>query len=323
MNIVKLKDVLMPEQFKMAEFFNTKLKGKYAFWIQMRYIFPLDSLCYQKYIKYEQMDPMDFLKETTLPHIDLYSEEYCMIDFVNIFIDLCETEEINNIYEYKASNAYATDADIDISSIRIFRTWLASELLKLNKGIYDEHLGKYSMEVVHMLEYYKNGMYNDVIKYLDIFGNASAEIAFNSANSSCGCANNINLINVNSTGTLNVCDPKQIYVGNIHKLMVKTFENVDFWISVNKDFIKIFKKYIDNIIKVGFVINIPKTPDRFIECNCSNSKNDSLNNNILSKLSIALGYIIDNDVVGHTNYIHDALYNWAEYLYDYMYWEIK
>lgn len=318
MNIVKLKDVLMPEEFKMSEFFNSELKGKYAFWVQMRYIFPLDSLCYQKYIKYEQMDPMDFLKETTLPHIDLYSEEYCMIDFVNMFIDLCETEEINNIYEFKASNEYVTDSDIDISAIRVFRTWLASELLKLNTGLYGEYLGKYSMEVVHMLEYYKNGMYNDVIKYLEIFGGINT--SFSNVTSSCGCCNSNS--SILSLVTISTCDAKQIYIDNLHKLMVATFEEPSFWMSVNRDFVKIFKKYIDNIIKAGMVVNIPKLTDKYIECNCNNTENTS-NNTMLSKLSIALGYIIDEDVAGHINYIHDALYNWAEYLYDYMIWEIK
>jgi hypothetical protein len=321
MNIVKLKDVLMPEEFRMSEFFNTQLKGKYAFWIQMRYIFPLDSLCYQKYIKYEQMEPEDFLKDTILPHIDLYSEEYCMIDFVNTFIDLCETEEINNIYNFKASNEYVTDSDIDVSKIRVFRTWLASELLKLNTGIYDEHLGKYTTEVIHMLEFYKNNMYNDVVKYLDIFGGSS--IGFSKSgvlgSNSCGCINNTSML---SLGNVSVCDAKQIYLKNVHSLMVQTFEDPAFWMSVNKDFIKIFKKYIDNIIKVGFTVNIPKQPDRFIECSCNNESN-SLNNGILSNLSIALGYIINNDTTGHINFIHDSLYNWAEYLYDYMIWEIK
>lgn len=318
MNIVKLKDVLMPDEFKMASFFNEHLKGKYAFWIQMRYIFPLDSLCYQKYIKYEQMDPMDFLKETTLPHIDLYSEEYCMIDFVNMFIDLCETEEINNIYEFKASNEYATDSDIEISTIRLFRTWLASELLKLNTGLYGEYLGKYSMEVVHMLEYYKNGMYNDVVKYLEIFGGVNVD--FSNVTSSCGCCNSNS--SILSLGVVNMCDAKQIYLDNIHKLMVATFEEPSFWMSVNKDFIKIFKKYIDNIIKSGLIVNVSKTSDKYTDCKCSVSESSS-NSNMLLQLSIALGYIIDEDVAGHINYIHDALYNWAEYLYDYMIWEIK
>ena len=54
MNIIKLKDILMPDFYPVANLFNTKLKGKYAYWVKMRYIFPLDSIDYDTYIKYER-----------------------------------------------------------------------------------------------------------------------------------------------------------------------------------------------------------------------------------------------------------------------------
>lgn len=322
MNIVKLKDIVMPNEFKMADFFNSKLKGRYAYWIQMRYIFPLESLNYSSYIKYEQADPIDFLSDNTPDHIDLYSEEYCMIDFVNVFVDLCATEEANNAYEFIASNAYATDADIDINRLRGFRTWLAAELLKLDYGLYNEHLGKYSNEVIHMLEFYKNGMYNDVVKYLNIFGGVTVNsTGRNISNCGCGCNNNVSsLYNID---TISVCDPKAIYISNIHDMMVKTFEEPSFWIKTNIDFVKVFKKYIDNIIKAGFIVNIPTDKStKFVECDCNNIVSTNKSNSILNKLSIALGYIIDENTVGNINFIHDALYNWAEYLYDYMEWKI-
>ena len=104
--------------------------------------------------------------------------------------------------------------------------------------------------------------------------------------------------------------------------MVQTFENVEFWKQFNKDFIAVFKKYIDNIIKTGLVINIPVKDTVYIKCNCStNSINAS--SELLKNLSEALQYIIDDEITGHINFIHDALYNWAEQLYDYMSWEIK
>ena len=321
MNIVKLKDIVMPSEFKMSEFFNTKLKGRYAFWIQMRYIFPLESLCYQSYIKLEQLDPMDFLKETMPTHIDLYSEEYCMIDFVHTFVDLCATEDANNIYNFIASNKYATDADIDMNHLRSFRSWLAGELLKLNEGIYEDHLGKYTPEQIHMLEFYKNNMYNDVLKYLDIFGKSNATFNVSQSNtSSCSCCNNA--LNIYDITNVNSCNSSTIYINNIHKLMVSTFEDPNFWTALNVDFIKVFKLYIDNILKAGMNVNIPSKSNKFNVCSCSTS-NDNNTSNILSKLSTALGYIIDNEHKGHMNFIHDALYDWAEYLYDYMSWEVK
>ena len=321
MNIVKLKDVLMPSEFAMADFFNSKLKGKYAYWIQMRYIFPLDSLNYCSYIDYEQMDFKDFT-EDGVKYIDLYSEEYCMIDFVNYFVDLCETEEVNNVYKYIAANAYATDEDIDINTLRGFRTWLATELLNLNSGLYEDHLGKYSEEQIHMLEFYKNNMYNDVIKYLNMFGSKDVRIVNNTTKNSCGCATT-NINSIYNTGSISTCNARNIYVDNIHNLMVKTFEDPNFWIAINTNFIKVFKKRIDNIIKAGFTIEIGSDKNPYIECSCSDSTINTNGTKILERLSTALGYIIDKSTMGHINFIHDALYDWAEYLYEKMIWEIR
>lgn len=322
MNIVKLRDRLMPNNYKMAELFNTRLKGKYAYWIQMRYIFPLDSLSYKEYIKYEQLDEIDFLSSDIIEHIDLYDEDCCMIDFVNAYVDICATEDANNIYNYIASNEYTTDSDVDIDMLRRFRAWLAEELLKLNSGIYLDHTGKYTDEQVHMLEYYKNNMYDDVVKYIDAFANKTAAIK-NAIASNCGCCSS-NAVSSLYTNDITVCDPSSIYTASIHNFMVKTFEDPQFWISLNADFIKLFKKYIDNIIQVGFVINKPQTvSNSFVECNCSTANDYNSTSDILNKLSISLGYIIDNDTNGHLNYMHDAFYNWAEHLYEYMYWPIN
>lgn len=317
MNIVKINDILLPEEFKMSKFFNEQLKGKYAYWVKMRYIFPLDSLDYNTYIKYEQLDTVHMLDANILPHIDLYSEECCMIDFVDIYIDICETERINNVCKYMVNNEYTTDADLDISKLRVFRSWLADQLLFLNTGINGHDLGMYTSEQNHMLNYYKNDMYNDTVNILSVFGKESSIERV--IKPSCGCCNSVN-DNIYSLENKSLCDALNIYRNNLHKLMVEMFSDVDFWSNLNKDFIGLFKKYIDNIIKVGFVIdNANKV---IISCECSVS-DTSNNEKLLKNLSIALGYIMDDDVIGHKNFIYDALYNWAEYLYDYMYWKIK
>ena len=311
MNIIKLKDVIMPSDFKMAEFFNTKLKGRYAYWIQMRYIFPLDSLDYKSYIQYEQLDPIDFVSDSVLPHIDLYSEDYCMIDFAHMFVDLNATECANDVCKYMNANKYATDSDIELSDLSVFRSWLADELLNMSIS--------YSSEVKHMLEFYKNNMHNDVVKYLDMFSANKTTYQLNTQKSSCCCNTSSNVYDI---ATIDSCNPKTVYVDNIHKLMVNTFQDPSFWIDMNVEFIEVFKKYIDNIIKSNLRINTQNsTNHKFVLCDCQSNNDNSLN--ILNALSNALGYIIDNKGVGHMNYIHDALYNWAEYLYDYMYWNVK
>lgn len=316
MNIVKLKDILMPSDYRISELFNTKLKGKYAYWVKMRYIFPLDSLDYKTYINYEQLDTVMMMGPTILPHIDLYEEECCMIDFVNVYIDIEETERINGINELAIANEYATDADLDISKLRNFRTWLASELIFFNTGVDGKEIGMYTSEQVHMLNYYKNSLYNDIVKYLSIFGK-DFKIEW-SNKTTCGCCKDNS--NLNLTG-ITTCDALEIYRKNLHELMVDTFRKIDFWTQFNKKFILLFKQYIDNIIKIGLVIN--NTNKIAVSmCDCLTTDNYS-NEKLLRNLSTALQYIYDNDIIGHKNFINDALYNWAEYLYEYMSWTIE
>ena len=239
-----------------------------------------------------------------------------MLDFVHRYVDIETTEKINATYEYRFSNDYVTDFDIDIPKLRNFRSWLATELLNFNIGISGEYLNKFTTEEMHMLEYYKNNMHNDVVKYLDIFGYENTVLS--NATSGCECCGNSTTISFNLS---NKCDAKSIYVNNLHALMVQTFENVNFWMQFNKDFIKTFKKYIDNIVKTGLIVNTAST-NKFVDCNCSNSSGRSSNEMMLVRLSEALQYIIDDDTNNHKNFIHDALYNWAEYLYDHMQWTI-
>lgn len=320
MNIVKLKDIVMPETSWMAEFFNKNLKGKYAYWVQMRYIFPLNSLDFKNYIKYEQLDTVQFLGPEILPHIDLYSEEACMYEFAQNYIDHDATEIANTVADYRTANEYVADEDIDINKLRRFRSWLANELLMFNTSVDGGYLDNYDANQIHMLEYYKNDMYNEVVKQLSIFGveDIFSLISGNKTNTCCAC-NTSNLYTLTNTMTCNALD---IYNTNVHNLMVQTFEDVNFWMQFNKDFIGVFKRYIDNIIKTGLVINVSPIDAINIQCNCSNSA-VSTSNEILKRLSESLQYIIDDEVKGHLNYIHDALYDWADLLYDKMSWEIK
>ena len=315
MNIVKLRDIVMPDEFRLSRFFNKNLKGKYAFWVQMRYIFPLDSLDYKTYIQYEQMNAEDFLREDILPHIDLYSEDCCMFDFAQNFIDHDATETANPINEYRIANEYVVDFNVDITNLRSFRSWLANEILLLNSsmdGTYNDNL---SDNQIHMLEFYKNNMYNEIIKQLSIFGIDNNFKAIGSTNACGCCSTNTSIENLS---LITPCNPIEIYTKNIHNLMVQTFEDVNFWMKFNIEFIKLFKLYIDNIIKAGLVIKTNDINKMYTYCDCGNT---NLHTSILQNLSTSLDYIINNEVSNHRNFIHDSLYNWAETLYDYMYWK--
>lgn len=315
MNIVKLRDIVMPDEFRLARFFNKNLKGKYAYWVQMRYIFPLESLDYRTYIAYEQLDAEDFLSEDILPHIDLYSEDCCMFEFAQNYIDHNATETVNNINEYRIANEYVVDFNVDINQLRVFRTWLANEILMLNSSVSGEYNDTLTSNQIHMLEFYQNNMYDEVVKQLSIFG-IDNNFKTSGAKNTCGCCSaNTSL---SSISTLTVCKPIEIYTKNIHDLMVQTFEDVNFWLHFNVEFVKLFKLYIDNIIRVGFAITSNDVNKLYVKCECGNS---NLHKMTLQNLSNALEYIINKETDKHRNFIHDALYNWAENLYDYMYWK--
>lgn len=319
MNIVKLKDIMLPDDCKFAKFFNENLKGKFAFWIQMRYIFPMNTMNLKTYIQYEQFDASDFLGDNILPHIDLYSEECCMFDFAQQYIDHAATERANAINEYHTANEYVADFDIDIEKLRNFRAWLAAEILSYSTGFDGNYLDNLNNNEIHMLEFYKNDMYNDVIKYLSIFGQENAfELISNNTN--CGCCNT-NVASLYGLTTGITCNALDVYIKNIHNLMVKTFEDVTFWMQFTKDFIAVFKKYIDNIIKTGLVIN-KDSGKLYAVCHCNNDSTQAYTV-MLQNLSDALQYIIDDEIRGHSNFIYDALHNWAEYLYDNMSWKIN
>jgi hypothetical protein len=315
MNIIKLKDIVMSDNHELSTFFNEQLKGKYAYWIQMRYIFPLDSLDYKSYVTYEQMDYNQIENSSTL-HIDVNSTFCKNCNFMETYVDLVETDNVNAINSYKIANAKVTDADIDISKLRKFRTWLAEEILTLSMDLNGNYLNNLNEQQIHVLEYYKNNMYNDVVKHLNVFGFESLQPSMVTTGCSC-CNNTVYPI----PGVPETCNALNIYTNNLHNLMVSTFENVEFWLQFNKEFINTFKRYIDNIIKVGFIVK-PSADVLYSQCNCNN---DSLSAStaILKNLSDALSFIINNNTAGHINFIYDALHNWADQLYDHMQWDIK
>ena len=98
------------------------------------------------------------------------------------------------------------------------------------------------------------------------------------------------------------------------------FSDVEFWKRWPNELLIVMKKYIDNILKVGLIVNNNTVdPSIYRDCTCSNS-NTNTNQNILEKLSKSLDYMIEGQEKNHYNYIKDSLYNWASLLYEYMQW---
>ena len=239
-----------------------------------------------------------------------------MFNFAQNYVDHDATELANNVNDYYTANSYVADYDIDITKLRRFRTWLAEEILKYSTSISGEYLNNLTPNQIHMFEFYKNNMYNEIVKQLSIFGE---ENSFTTVEKSgCGCCTTTSLYNLSNVSN---CNALTIYIKNLHNLMVQTFENVNFWTQFNRDFIGVFKRYIDNIIKTGLIINSNSNRiNIYTQCECNDVNSTK---SILKNLSDALGYIMEGDIHTHNNFIYDSLHAWAESLYDYMYWEIK
>ena len=147
MNIVKLKDKIKPGD----DFFNTYLKGKYAWWIHMRFIVPFEHMGVNGYIACEE-DLRDLFR---LPYgtefRDTYDKE------IWEYVDEDGTDAANLINTFKLHNQYVSDNDITVDQIKHFRSWLAQELLSMdvnNKGIQMYDL--FTSSQTYVLQYYAN-----------------------------------------------------------------------------------------------------------------------------------------------------------------------
>lgn len=318
MNLIKLKDIIKEGD----EFFNKHLKGKYAYWIHLRYIVSFDHMKHEGYVACEN-DITRLLKKDDgtypipygAPYIDVYDDSCEIIPF----IDVKETDKINSVIEFARKNNYATDDDITIDELKKFRTWLATQLLSFDINNKGEQLYElFDSDETYVLTYYKNGMYDNVIKYLNTFGKVDINIINNITSSSCGCGRT-DLSSLYNMG-ISVCDPLLIYRKNIYNKMVEMFSPYTFWKDYPIEFIKEFKKYIDNIINADFKLTKCSYISDFVDCGCEVSNEQENMLLILKRLSQSLSYIINNQIVSHKNYINDAFKDWATYLYEKMEW---
>lgn len=302
MNIIKLKDTIMPANLPQADFFNKHLKGKYAFWFHMRYIVSFDHATNDDYVIYEE--DIDKLLCGDTSYLDLYTNDY--LDYV----DSVETDKVNNITHLKLINSYSPDDDITIDELKLFRTWLAKQLFHLSPNTTD-------FKILHILNYYTNDLYDNTVKILSDFGQTDVKYS-PITTSTCGCGNS-DVSSLYNT-SLSVCDPLSVYRKNVYNKMVELFSDVTYWEQWPTAFIEEFKKYIDNIIKCNFPLSATDWYKDFVDCGCSNKSDQDKYIEILKKLSTSLGYIKDKQVVGHKNYINDALYDWSTQLYEKMQW---
>lgn len=317
MNIIKFKDVLLDSSCGLSvekiDLFNKHLKSKYSYIVNWIYIVPFDLISQKEYVEMSTGAPLKEGSYLTLTEIP------------SNVIDLSETNYINNIDRYKSLNKYTTDSNITIDEIKKFRPWLAYSLLK--EDIITDN------DIKHMLEYYNfddpnnqsgSGMYDDVVKYLNTFGDTYVMVSRNNqrASSSCCSCNSQSKYSVLSEREQGMFGVEKVYRMNLYVKMVDTFKNVEFWEQFADTVLIDMKNYIDNIINVNLPLYSTTTSSNYCECGDLNIKDVEQTNNlkILENLSKSLQYIMDDNISGHKNFIKDSLFNWASTLYERMYW---
>ena len=296
MNLIKIKDQIVVNDV----FFNDELKGKYAYFIRMRYIVPFSRITMEEY--------MDF--ERGVKSIEVFAfKRDIETGYIKDSVDWSETERINLIDSYKIKNQYTTTKELTIDQVKQFRWWLAHELL-YNLGL------TYETKTQKMLNYYDMYMRDDVVESLEMY---SQPIQVSKVQVGCGCCHEgsdlSSLYNVN----LNPCDCIGIYKKGIHAQMVTDFSDMSFWITKDKNFLKLFKLYIDNILQLNLPMKSTQVSD-FVDCGCHQGAADNRYNIILKNLQAALSYMIEDDVNGHKLFITDSLRAWADILYEDMIW---
>lgn len=315
MNIIKLKDKIMPAEHPQADLFNNHLKGKYAYWVQMRYIVSFDHMEHEGYVACESDINKLFMTNDNASPFKAPS-----IDVIEVleYVDTIETDRINSTAEYRLKNTYSPDDDITIDELKLFRTWLAIQLLQMDQTeLKEQRNALFTDTQTHILQYYAKDMYDDTVKILSEFG--QTQVTFGPLDtSSCGCHSS-NLSSLYNT-ELTVCDPLSVYRKNVYNKMIEMFSVESFWSQWSTEFINEFKKYIDNIIKCNFVLSTTEWYSEFVDCGCQNKSEQDKAIEILKRLSVSLGYIRDGQVQGHKNYINDALYDWSSLLYEKMKW---
>ena len=170
----------------------------------------------------------------------------------------------------------------------------------------------YSEDFTHVLEYYAQGMYDEVIKWMNKYGQFITELNLNK--SSCGCIPKATDMN---SAVLSACDPINIYRQSIKSKMVEYFGDPDFWIQFPTGFLSEFKAYVDNIIR----LNLPFEADKytnFNDCLCGKSSGQLTAIEILKRLAKALELMVSGVAAGNKNYISDAFRDWARDLYELM-----
>ena len=307
MNIVKFQDTILNESNnnmlseEKVNLFNNKLKGKYAYAINFKFIVPFEDITFAQYYEISN-------NESIISGINY-------IDLINIseFIDQSKTQMANSITVFEEANKFTTDSDITLDELKKFRTWLADMLYTL----FNDSLDNITKE---MLNYYREEMHDDTIEHLSYFANDTEHDLISTTNTSnCGCQNNTQLLN--NQYIISSCNPTYIYRKGVYEKMVSVFSDIDFWLKLNKDFLNEIKRYIDGIIKCNLPLYTSQFSSVLHDCGCltQNSAQEE-RMQILKDLSMCFDFLATDNYTSKKNHISLTLNKWASLLYERMRW---
>lgn len=330
MNIVKFKDIMKEGD----EIFNSLFRGKYCYCVHWRWCITLEENTPENYIEISK-------QEDPIPPIPEGVTYITLADYTD-YIDMAATNKVNKVDSYLLSNSYIP-SDYTLDQIKKFRTFVATALLVAEAEWDEEYDVTLTDKIEKMLQYYKNGMFDDIVKALMAFAN-STSLNISGTYTDCGCgntttANSITKIANTAAGIYtntaggcgcssansalllaNACDCVSLYRNNIRAFMIDVFSDWKFWDLVSDTVVPDMINMLKAILDAGLPFNTLNTDVVFGDCSCMNQGSDDTGRLIVSNLIKALTYIKDEDVVAHKNFIKNSLYAWASKLYEYMEW---
>lgn len=297
MNIIKFRDVVIEND----NLFNKTYKGKYAYCINWQRVVPIDIPI---------IDYIDLSKG----NIDLesYNNVLDISKYID-YIDISETQDINNPDLYIYKNNFVTSEDISIDDLKNFRTYLAVLL-----DNYYNTMSTDDEKLKTMINYYFSNMYDETVLKLslivgDVYYTSSVSSQLSNVTySSCSCASNANTV-----GTLlnTGCDVISIYRAAIRNIMVKYFSDVEFWANKH-DICNEIVIYLNGILNMNLQIAAGT-----VDGDCANI-NTSLQyqqQNILKDIIKAFEMIKDGNIVTNKNFIALNLNKFAN-IYESLKW---
>lgn len=299
MNIVKFLDTIKEGD----TLFNEKYKGKYCYYINCLYCIPFDDMSTSAYVTVSKGQSSWETIKTGYPNAIKIADYETLVDGT-------ATQNANSIVKFIEANRFTTDSDITIDELRRFRTWVAEKLANFKA---DE-----TNEIKWMVNYYVKEMTDDTVEHLQQFSNVAVTTTTTTKSKcNCGCGTSA------STGILSVCDTVDIYKKGVRETMIKWFSTIDFWMDDNmQSFLLMMKKYVENIIAVGFRLTKSTEDKTIYTCACLND-DDAMQKQmvrILENLITSLTYMTTNNVDRNRNFITESLGAWSSQLYETMRW---